>query len=311
VFADGMDRPLRVRVPYGGGRERVAAALGDAGEPALIGRRSAACGQACNGGRPCTLVEIRAADLVARSPEDAWLRVWAEVYVLAHLVNRPRPRVPVALRDRWAGLDQRLRECALATALDRSVLGREQALRTSFDPRELLSVCAAHASAMLDGGKGAGTMPGTAWVIPQLKWLHELERLCPLHGPAADPFAVAPPLDYALTDLSDRADVKIGQRVSGLRRHPLSMEVTRNRVVAWTALLGEDDQREFIEDLAAVAIGVSHRGQLGKAAGEMGVAAWLEPVLSWPRRFIVGADDQVSVATTRELDPAAKITSSR
>jgi uncharacterized protein len=154
-------------------------------------------------------------------------------------------------------------------------------------------------------------MPGTAWVIPQLKWLHELERLCPLHGPAADPFAVAPPLDYALTGLSDRADVKIGQRVSGLRRHPLSMEVTRNRTLAWTALLGDDDQREFIDDLAAVAIGVSHRGQLGKAAGEMGVAAWLEPVLSWPRRFIVGADDQASVATTRELDPAAQITSSR
>jgi hypothetical protein len=69
------------------------------------------------------------------------------------------------------------------------------------------------------------------------------------------------------------------------------MEVTPNRLVAWTALLGEDDHTSFIEDLATVAIGVSHRGQLRKAAGEMGVTGWLEAVLSWPRRFIVGSDD--------------------
>ncbi len=114
-------------------------------------------------------------------------------------------------------------------------------------------------------------MPGTSWVIPQLQWLHEMERVCPLDGPVPDPFAAAPGLDYGLPDLADRPDVKIGQRVSGLRRHPLSMEVTRNRLIAWTAILGEDDQAAFIDDLAAVAIGVSHRGQLGKAAGEMGV----------------------------------------
>jgi hypothetical protein len=40
-------------------------------------------------------------------------------------------------------------------------------------------------------------------------------------------------------------------------------------------------------------IGVSHRGQLRQAAGEMGIVGWLEAVLSWPRRFIVGTDDQV------------------
>jgi len=307
VFTDGMDRPMRVRVPFGGDREG-RDGPGQAAQtvpPPLTGRRSAACGQACTEARPCTLVEIRAADLVARSTQDAWLRVWAEVYVLAHLVNRPRPRVPVPLRQRWAGLDERLRECALATAIDRAVLGRGQALCESYDPAGLASAAAASAAAMLDGGKGAGTMPGTTWVIPQLQWLHELERVCPLDGPAPDPFAVAPPLDYSLPDLADRADVKIGQRVSGLRRHALSMEVPRNRLVAWAALLGEDDQAAFIEDLAAVAIGVSHRGQLRKAAGEMGVTGWLEAVLSWPRRFIVGADDLAASSTAREPDPVA------
>jgi uncharacterized protein len=152
----------------------------------------------------------------------------------------------VLLRQRWASLDPRLRECALATTIDGAVLGRVQALRESLDPAALSAACAESAAAMLDGGKGAGTRPGTTWVIPQLRWLHELERVCPQDAPAPDPFAAAPALDYALPDLADRADVKIGQRVSGLRRHPLSMEVTRNRLIAWTALLGEDDQRAFI-----------------------------------------------------------------
>jgi hypothetical protein len=303
VFADGMDRPLRIRVPFGGDRERNAGTV--AGPVPLAGRRSAACGASCLGERPCTLVELRAAELLAASEDDAWIRVWTETYVLAHLTNRPRPRVPVPLRQRWASLDTRLRECLLATALERALRGREQSLRTSFNPGDLAAECAEHAIGMLAGGKGAGTMPGTQWVIPQLRWLHELERVCPLDAPAPDPFALAPPLDYALPGLSDRPDVKIGQRVSGLRRHPLSMEVTRNRLQAWTALLGEDDQSGFIEDLTAVAIGVSHTGQLRKAAGEMGVASWLEPVLSWPRRFIVGADDQSGALLAQEPELVA------
>jgi uncharacterized protein len=304
IFTDGMDRPMRIRVPLAAPRAPRGGAVSTA-LPPICGRRSAACGQQCTGERPCTLVEIRAADLLAGSPDDAWLRVWSEVYVLAHLANRARPRVPVPLRERWSGLDCRLRECSLATIVDRAMQGRGRALSEYIDPAALAADCAGSAAAMLDGGKGAGTLPGTTWVIPQLQWLHELERVCPLDGPAPDPFGLAPALDYALPGLADRADVKIGQRVTGLRRHPLSMEVGHNRLVAWTALLGDDDQAGFIEDLAAVAIGVSHRGQLRKAAGEMGVTSWLEAVLSWPRRFIVGADDQASISPSREPVPVA------
>jgi hypothetical protein len=173
-------------------------------------------------------------------------------------------------------------------------------VRACYDPDRFAASCAATARRLLDGGKGAGTTPGADWVIPQLQWLHEIERAVPLNGPQPDPFAPAPRLDFLLPGLADRPDVKIGQRVSGLRRHPLSMELARNRLPAWTVLLGEDDQAGFIDDLAAVAIGVSHRGQLSKAAGEMGIAGWLEPVLSWPRRFIVGADDQSVAMAVRE-----------
>jgi hypothetical protein len=293
---------MRIRVPFGGDRERRALAqpeavsggsanLGRADSPLLLGRRSPACGRACTAVGPCTLVEIRAADLLARSERDAWLRVWSEVYLLAHLVNRPRPRVPVPLRTRWAELSERLRECALAAALDDAVQRRSRVLRASYDPAALAAACAASAAAMLDGGKGAGTMPGNTWVIPQLQWLHEVERVCPVDGLMPDPFELAPPLDYSLPGLPGDGDAKVGQRISGLRRHPLSMEVTGNRLIAWAALLGDDDHRSFVADLAGVAIGVSHRGQLRMAAGEMGVTGWLETVLAWPRRFIVGADD--------------------
>jgi len=300
VFADGMDRPLRIRVPFGGRRERAMTDPAHQQHPPIRGRRSAACGPSCTAGRACTLLEIRQADLLASSPEDAWLRVWAEALVLAHLTNRPMPRVPVALRHRWLRLDARLRECLLATALERPLAGRATAVRACYDPERFAASCAAMARRLLDGGKGAGAAPGPDWVIPQLQWLHEIERAVPLDGPPPDPFAPAPRLDFVLPGLADRPDIKIGQRVSGLRRHPLSMELARNRLPAWTVLLGEDDQRGFIEDLAAVAIGVSHRGQLRKAAGEMGIAGWLEPVLSWPRRFIVGADDQVVASAVRE-----------
>ena len=294
VFADGMDRPLRIRVPFGGAKERVQRSA-DRSIP-VRGRRSAACGPVCVSGRACNLVELRAADLLSGSPEDAWLRIWTEALVLAFLTNRPLPVVPAYLRARWAELDQRLRECLLATAIDRSLRGRSLAVRAFYDPQRLAAAAAATALRLLDGGKGAGAPVGGDWVIPQLQWLHEVERVCPFGDDKPDPFAEAPPLDYPLNGLADRPGLRVGQRVSGLRRHQLSMELARNRQPAWIVLLGEDEQRGFADDLAAVVIGVSHRGQLRQAAGEMGIVGWLEAVLSWPRRFIVGTDDQVVAA---------------
>jgi DNA helicase HerA-like ATPase len=348
VFADGMDRPLRIRVPFGGDRERApvardpaagpagqagaasgagqagaasgagqagaasgagqaGAASGLAGPAALVlGRRSAACGPTCASGRPCTLLELRAADLLAGAADDAWLRIWTEALALAFLTSRPLPVAPASLRQRWSGLGWRLRECLLATAIERVLHGRVLTIRAYYEPGHLAAAMAGTALRLLDGGSGAGTRPGTSWVIPQLQWLHEVERVCPLGDRPPDPFGVAPPLEFPLAGLADRPGLRIGQRVSGLRRHPLSMELARNRLPAWTALLGEDDQRGFTDDLASVVIGVSHRGQLRKAAGEMGVAGWLETVLSWPRRFIVGFQDEPTASAGFEREPAAR-----
>jgi hypothetical protein len=126
-------------------------------------------------------------------------------------------------------------------------------------------------------------------VIPPLRWLHEIDRVYPMDSDPPDVFGPAPRLDFALPGVPDEPGTRIGQRVSGLRRSRYSMELARNRMPAWTTLLGADDQTAFADDLASVVIGASHRGQLRQAAGEMGIAGWLEPVLSWPRRFIATA----------------------
>ena len=302
VFADGMDRPLRVRVPFGGDVER-GPGPGELESPPLAGRRSAACGPACMTERACTLLELRSADLLATDPGAAWLRAWAEAMTLAFLTNSPLPVVPSALRQWWTGLDRRLRDCVLATVVERGVASRAAVLREHFDPASLTRAIAEMSLRLLNGGKGSGMQPGAAWVIPQLRWLHELERALPLSGPSPDPFELALPLDFELPGMIDRLDMKVGQRIAVLRRHPLSMELDRNRLAAWVALLGEDDQRAFIADLALIAVGSSHRGQLLQAAGEMGIVSWLEPVLSWPRRFVVDAGDDLTPAAVAATAP--------
>jgi len=304
VFSDGMDRPIRVRVPFGGHAERQPEP-GELAPPPMAARRSAACGPPCKGARACTLLELRSAELRARSAEYAWLRVWTEAMVLAFLTNSALPVVPSALKSRWSALDARLRECVLATIIEGTVAGRSHAIRDHFAPEELTAAVGETARRILGGGKGAGTQVGRDWVIPQLQWLHEIERALPLNGPTTDPFEPALPLEFELPGLVDRPDIKVGQRVSALRRHPLSMELDSNRLPAWTALLGADDQRAFSADLALLAVGSSHRGQLLQAAGEMGVVGWLEPVLSWPRRFIVGYDAQTDLDRPTSVSAAA------
>src|SRR5262249_48583746 len=261
VFTDGMDRPLRVRVPFGGHADSPPEP-GELATPPIARRRSAACGPVCTGARACALLELRSADLLAGSAEYAWLRVWTEALVLAFLTNSPLPVVPSALKSRWSAVDARLRECVLATVVERAVASRARAIRDHFAPGDLAAAVGETARRLLGGGKGAGTQVGPDWVIPQLQWLREIERALPLTGPTTDPFEPALPLEFELPGLLDRPDVKVGQRVSALRRHPLSMELDSNRFPAWTALLGEDDQRAFPADLPLLAVGSTHRRTL-------------------------------------------------
>jgi uncharacterized protein len=284
VFADGMDRPIRIRVPFGGGAE----CPGPGPVPPLLARRSTACGPRCTGGRACTAGEMRAAEVLAAagSPADAWLRVWVQALVLAFLTGRGLPAVPAPLRARWDGLGARLRECLLATVVDQAVAVRARALRPSYDPAHLAASLARAAWPALSHGTGPGTRAGPGWVIPQVRWLHEADRLCPPGGGPPDPGRCAPPLDFGLPGLADWPGARVGHRLRALRRHPLSMDLAGNRLAAWTALLGEDDQRGFGHDLAALGVGLPPGAQLAHVAAPMGVTAWLAVVLSWPGRLV-------------------------
>jgi hypothetical protein len=306
VFADGMDRPVRVRVPFGGDRERALPGP----PPPLAARRSPACGPICTGGRACTLRDMRRAELLASpcgagEPGAVWLRLWAETLVLAFLTNHGLPAAPAGLRRRWPALDGRLRECLLATVLDRVVLSRAGAIRTCYDPAALAASAAGAALRMLDQGPGAGGRPDPGWVIPQVRWLHEMERVRPLCGRPRDPVGRAPPPDFDLPGLASWPDMRMGHRLRALRRHPLSTELPRNRLLAWTALLGDDDQCGFTHDLATVGVGLGPKTQLRHAADAMQAGAWLEVVLSWPRRFIACDDGPASGTEMSRADPGA------
>jgi hypothetical protein len=300
VFADGMDRPLRIRVPFGGQRERTLAGP----LPPLAARRSAACGPGCRGERPCTALDMRRADLHAASagPDGAWLRLWAETLLLALLTNRGLPAVPPALGRHWAQLDPRLRECLLGQVIDQVAGARSGAVRAAYSPQRLAASAAALARQLLEHGTGAGTRAGPVWVIEQVRWLHEIERVCPLAGPAPDPADRAPPLDFDLPGLADWPDMRVGQRIRALSTHPLSMELPHNQLPAWHALLGADDQQGFTRDLASACVGLPAGDQLLRAGQAMGAAAWLEVVLSWPRRFIAAPPAAPAPSQTAPAD---------
>ncbi|MBO3747304.1 ATP-binding protein [Streptosporangiaceae bacterium NEAU-GS5] len=307
VFADGMDRPLRIQVPLGEDREKTMLSP----IPPICGRRSSACGRECRTGKACTLFEVREADLLAQAPEWAWLRIWTDTVVLAFVTNRSLPGVPRVLGEIWAELPARRRECLLATLVERSVANRAWSLRTWFDPALLTERTAEVAAGLLGSGPApmqAGDRPGPAWVIPQVRWLHEVDRLFPYGHPAPNLRSPAPAMEYALfgTDASGRPYAHqgvnggvetairtelLGHRAKALRHHPLSMEVDRNRALAWRAILGDDEHEDILHDTATVAIGVDPRDRIRHVAHTMG-AAWLETVLSWPRRFVLPFDGE-------------------
>jgi helicase HerA-like protein len=284
VFADGMDRPIKILVPFGGAAEGPRPGP----PPPLLGCRSTACGPRCAGERPCTQREMRAAEVLAAPPSaaDAWLRVWTQALLLAFLTGRAVPGVPAALRARWHGLGGRLRECLLAAVVDKAVAVRARTLRQSYDPALLAASVARVALRALDQGAGTDAGPSQSWVIPQVRWLHEMDKLCPADGGAPDPGRCAPPLDFDLPGLADWPGARVGHRLRALRRHPLSMDLPGNRLAAWTALLGEDDQHAFAGDLAVLGVGLPPGAQLGHVAAQMGAAPWLAGVLSWPGRYL-------------------------
>ncbi|MGH3186666.1 MAG: hypothetical protein ACRDPY_07405 [Streptosporangiaceae bacterium] len=266
-------------------------------------------------------IEIHAAAPLTHPEGQVWLRLWARTLVLAFLVARPLPRVPAAAGEGWLALSPRGRECLLTAMIGGAVTPRAPALRASYDPGRLASVITAVAGRMLDlaaaenGGPGPGVPPvsasrglapdggngpvpfraGHVWVIPQLRWLHEVERAHPLGQERIRLEDFAPPLEFGLAGLPDWPGIKIRDRLGGLRRHPLSMTTEHNRQSATIALLGGEPGAGLDADLAMAGTELGPRQRLRHAARMMRIGGrgsdpgWLEVVLSWPHRIIGSA----------------------
>jgi hypothetical protein len=297
VVPVGDDRPPSPRRPPGPVPGLGTGAASPAGMAALLaGCRSAACGVRCRR-RPCTGYEVHTAGLLADEPGQAWLRLWVRALVLAFLSGQPMPAVPAPLRCAGQlraggqGLSPRGRECLLATVIDTAIAARAPALRTCYDPRYLAAVTATVAGRVLADGDAGPARAGSVWVIPQLRWLHEMERLTPFGRDRLRPGDIAPPLDFGLAGLPDWPGIRVADRLDGLRGHPLAMGSERNRRIAVTALLG-DERTDLDADLAITGMGVSpplrlrHAARMMGAAGHGGQPGWLEVVLSWPGRFV-------------------------
>ncbi len=231
--------------------------------------------------------------------------------MLAFLAGQPLPRVPAGLLPGWQALSPRTRDCVLATVLDATVSARAAAIRRYYHPGRLMAVAAQVAGSMLDGtgtgtGTGTGAVPfraGPVWVIPPLRWLHEAERLSPLGRAGLGPDDIAPPLNFGLAGLPDWPGIRVRDRLSGLRRHPLSMASARNRQLAHIVLLGENGRDGLDADLAVAVPGLAPAARLRAAARHLGAGAaepesgWLEVVLSWPGRIPERSPDMDLMAT--------------
>ena len=123
-------------------------------------RRSPACGVSCRTGRPCQLGELSEAERLARSADQAWLRVWTEILVLAFLTDNPLPAVPAPLCRRWRELAPRARECLLAQVAGHAAGIRAAALRPHYDPARFTEVLAAAAASRLNNPAAARVRPG-------------------------------------------------------------------------------------------------------------------------------------------------------
>ncbi|MFI5734030.1 ATP-binding protein [Kribbella sp. NPDC051587] len=129
VFTDGMDRPVRVRIPHGGPRERRALS---APTVKAAGRRDTVRG-AGSGERLSTVRE--AADVAQLLEHNPRFVLWVELLTVAHLVAAPRPmpESPWGFND----VSSEVVEYAIDESVGSAVFGRLQAIASDVVPAGL------------------------------------------------------------------------------------------------------------------------------------------------------------------------------
>lgn len=219
VFADGMDRPMRVAVPLGEGREDDSTASRDIAVDDRTALRLTGVG-------PYRLREL---SLAARTAGDPRLIVWIELLTTAHIVGRPEP----APRQWWLdelldGTDRRLLECAVALRVQAAVTDRYAGLVESYQPERLADHVVRCA---LDRLKDVGVPCDgreTEWQAGRYRWTDVFAALT-----AADTAVPGPHPDtarWATRGLRLAGDTR-AQQFAALRRHPDSWRATHATVM--------------------------------------------------------------------------------
>ncbi|GAA3861688.1 hypothetical protein GCM10022243_29900 [Saccharothrix violaceirubra] len=182
VFADGMDRPVRVAVPLGEDRERT----GRGPDVALRSRRTAACGPLC-AARPCLSREVNAAGLLAGEPRVV---LWIELLTIAHLVGRPAPR---PWRSWLASLrgDRRTVECAVAHRVGHAVDVRYRGLAAHYRPESLAAHLTASALSTVDSRSTGCDGTEVTWQAGRHRWADVAAALRTFEGDGPHPDTAA------------------------------------------------------------------------------------------------------------------------
>ena len=173
VFADGMDYPLLVRMPDGTGRE----AADDAPTATPVGvvkPRSPTCGADC-AGRPCTLRDMRLAQRALE--EEAGVRLWAELSVLAHLTGWPMPVPGTALLSLLQAMPSRLRDCAISHGVDAAINVRIPVIASRVSPVGLASHVGTAIRARVSRGAWLCQREEPRWLAPACQWTLVLDAL--------------------------------------------------------------------------------------------------------------------------------------
>jgi len=161
VFADGMDRPIRIRVPLGENRET---GVLPTGRVAIARTATTACPPTC-ADRPCTLRRLTESARAAQNPE---LALWIELLTAAHVLGYPEPRPQRQwLRQQSAARDL---DCAVGQLSTEAVHRRYPALIEYYQPEDLARHVAERARAHLDGHEHLCDGTEVHWQAGLYRW---------------------------------------------------------------------------------------------------------------------------------------------
>jgi uncharacterized protein len=172
AHADGMDRPVRLRVRLGNEADDSAPRTREA----PMQPRSALCQSAC-GSAPCSPVSLARSARLGASWE---LRCWIDLVVLAHLAYRPLPSLHVSHRS-WAlrsvHQDAERLSCGLVALVERSVKARWSDIAPYYRPLELVRAVVGTSSDYVVSGSWVAGRSSPKWCVRQFRWIDVEEAL--------------------------------------------------------------------------------------------------------------------------------------